>query len=393
MARNVSARNTGATSYKGGGVYKNFPAPPTGLHLAEYGVTPFTTMKTGIDSGELWGVAVGDLLLLVSTVASDRVVFSSTVAEGDHMLMSSVHVNDNNQWVSYHNVPVGSKVIAAEFDSTKSYNSGDCCMYGGQLYQCWVNVSPGDWNSFYWIDVSVVDIINDKVGGGSDIDTDFIRPVFVQQMTMDGNELNYDARLENLLYKLPPGYDKVRGVKNISDATEHQIDTGISTDDGTDIEFITAFFIDSWVQYGQIVGNTYIDNNSHYFSVSCGNSTGTINCFVNTNYNSLVNRSFQNGSAICLRQTGPTRIAKDCYYPFNSYLAAGTSGDANTSNIKIFTSPLVTIYSLYIKKGGVVVRDFIPCIRLADNAPGFYDKISETFFTNDNPSMLAAVYP
>lgn len=393
MARNVSARNTGATIHKGSGVYKNFPTVPAGLHLAEYGVTPFTTMKSGIDSGELWGVAVGDLLLLVSSVASDRVVFSSTVAEGDHMLMSSVHVNDSNQWVSYHNVPVGPKVIAAEFDSTKAYHIGDYCMYDGQLYECWFNNGPGDWNSIYWVDVSVVDIINDKVGGGSDIDTDFIRPVFVQQMTMDGSDLNYDARLDNLLYKLPPGYEKVRGVKNVVNTTGHGIDTGINSDDGVDIELITAFFINSYVQYGQIIGNEYIANEDHYFAISCGNSSGRVNCFVNTNYTTLPNVNFQNGSAVCLRQTGSTRIAKDVYYPFASYLASSTSGNANTSNIKMFTSPLVTIYHLYIKKGGVVVRDFIPCIRLADNAPGFYDKISETFFTNDDPSMLAAVYP
>lgn len=159
MARNVSARNTGATSYKGGGVYKNFSAPPAGLHLAEYGVTPFTTMKTGIDNGELWGVVSGDFLFLVSAVASDRIVFSSSLAEGDHMLLSSIHVNDSDQWVSYYDEPVSQKVIAAEFDSTKTYSKGDYCTHDGKLYECWVNVSPGDWNSFYWIDVSVVDII------------------------------------------------------------------------------------------------------------------------------------------------------------------------------------------------------------------------------------------
>lgn len=236
-----------------------------------------------------------------------------------------------------------------------------------------------------------------KLGGGGggggelNIDMDFIRPVFVQQMIMDDNTLNYDARLDNLLYKLPSGYKKVMGIKNIANSTGHQIDTGINTDDGIDIELIIAFFIDSWLQYGQIIGNDYISNDDHYFSVSCGGNSMRVNCFVNTNYNSVPDTVFQNGSAICLRQTGNTRIAKDCYYPFNSYLAANTSGNLNTSNIKMFTSPLVTIYSLYIKKGGIVVRDFIPCLRRSDNTPGFYDKSSGTFFTNDDPSILAAV--
>lgn len=230
-------------------------------------------------------------------------------------------------------------------------------------------------------------------GGGSSIDLDFSRPVFVNQLTEDDAVLNYDTRLDNLLYNLNFDYKKVRGVKNVANTTNHSIDTGISTDDGVDIELIIAFFINSFVQYGQIVGNEYISNNAHYFSVSCGDGANRVNCFVNTNYNTIPNTVFQNGSAICLRQRGSTRIAKDVYYPYTSFLAAGTSGDANTSNIKIFTSPLVTIYSLYIKKGGIVVRDFIPCVRKSDDVPGFYDKVSNTFFTNDDPSMLAVVYP
>lgn len=230
-------------------------------------------------------------------------------------------------------------------------------------------------------------------GGGPDIDLDFSRPVFVNQLTEDDTTLNYDTRLDNLLYKLPSYYKKVRGIKNIVNTTNHSIDTGISSDDGLDIEFIVAFFINSFVQYGQIVGNEYISNNDHYFSVSCGDGGNRVNCFVNTNYTSTPNTTFQNGSTLCLRQTGNTRIAKDVYYPYTSFLASVTSGKSNTSNIKIFTSPLVTIYSLYIKKGGKVVRDFIPCIRKSDDVPGFYDKVTNTFFTNDDPSMLAAVYP
>lgn len=40
------------------------------------------------------------------------------------------------------------------------------------------------------------------------------------------------------------------------------------------------------------------------------------------------------------------------------------------------------LYYYKIWKDGEIVRDFIPCYRVADNVAGLYDKVSGTFFTN-----------
>lgn len=40
------------------------------------------------------------------------------------------------------------------------------------------------------------------------------------------------------------------------------------------------------------------------------------------------------------------------------------------------------IYAATITKDGVLVRDFVPMLRLEDSKPGMYDRVSKRFFTN-----------
>ena len=40
------------------------------------------------------------------------------------------------------------------------------------------------------------------------------------------------------------------------------------------------------------------------------------------------------------------------------------------------------IYCFSIKKNGILVLDFIPCVRRYDNKPGMYDAVTKKFFTN-----------
>lgn len=47
-------------------------------------------------------------------------------------------------------------------------------------------------------------------------------------------------------------------------------------------------------------------------------------------------------------------------------------------------------YYCQIEKDGVLVRDFVPAKRNSDNVIGYYDKVSETFFTNDGPGSFTA---
>ena len=40
------------------------------------------------------------------------------------------------------------------------------------------------------------------------------------------------------------------------------------------------------------------------------------------------------------------------------------------------------IYSVIIREGNRLVRNFIPCVRKSDSKPGMYDTVSHTFYTN-----------
>lgn len=46
------------------------------------------------------------------------------------------------------------------------------------------------------------------------------------------------------------------------------------------------------------------------------------------------------------------------------------------------------IYSAKFWIGGVLIRDFVPCVRKADNEPGMYDKVTKRFFTKGDPNTF-----
>lgn len=73
-----------------------------------------------------------------------------------------------------------------------------------------------------------------------------------------------------------------------------------------------------------------------------------------------------------------TRSSQHCYL-----FACDTSGGAaQFSSIKVKTFKIL--------KDNVVVRDFVPCIRSADNLVGMYDLVSQTFFLNRGSGVFIA---
>ena len=46
-------------------------------------------------------------------------------------------------------------------------------------------------------------------------------------------------------------------------------------------------------------------------------------------------------------------------------------------------TPAQKISSCKLWQNGVLVHDFIPCLRMQDNKPGMYDVVTRAFFTND----------
>lgn len=228
--------------------------------------------------------------------------------------------------------------------------------------------------------------------GGRMLDLDFIEPIFVDQISRDNTNICYDARLDNVLYKLPAQYKKAVCVRNLQSLNTDVIDTGVTTDDGHDIEMIACVRVDEFAIYAQIIGNDYISDDDHYFAIGCGGYEHTINCFVNTNYTSIFNKTYEDGSGLLLSQTGNDRIANDVRYPFTSFLAQSTTGAQNLSSIKMFgASAKISIFYCRLKKSGIVVKDYIPCVRLSDNVPGFFEKVNQEFVTVQDPSKLEAI--
>lgn len=234
--------------------------------------------------------------------------------------------------------------------------------------------------------------INSLNRGECMIDLNFIEPIFVDQISHDDENICYDARLDNVFYKLPAQYKKAVCVRNLQSLDTDVIDTGVTTDDGYDIEMIACVRVDQFIAYSKIIGNDYITDNDHYFAITCGAYDKRLICFVNTNFTAPPSQEYQDGSGLILSQTGNNRIANDVRYPFTSFLASSTTGERNLSSIKIFGKNCkVSIFYCRLKKSGIIVKDYIPCVRISDNVPGFFEKVSKEFVTVQDPSKLEAI--
>lgn len=68
--------------------------------------------------------------------------------------------------------------------------------------------------------------------------------------------------------------------------------------------------------------------------------------------------------------------------------ASGGGGSTQNSSYCLFSDPARSYPSyVYISKclcwkNGILVANFLPCVRKSDSKPGMYDTVSKTFFTN-----------
>lgn len=80
---------------------------------------------------------------------------------------------------------------------------------------------------------------------------------------------------------------------------------------------------------------------------------------------------------------------KDGMIVNNSFISGQTdSGNiAGSTDFMIFKgrngNSSYKLYSLIIKDGGIVIRDYVPCYRESDNVPGLYDVINNVFYINN----------
>lgn len=82
------------------------------------------------------------------------------------------------------------------------------------------------------------------------------------------------------------------------------------------------------------------------------------------------------------------------YYDSNgtrTSINSATTGELITDTLYLFASSRINsfakalkLYGCTIFNGdGIVVRNFIPCLRISDNEPGLYDSATNEFYTNN----------
>lgn len=234
-----------------------------------------------------------------------------------------------------------------------------------------------------------------KIGGGSNGGGANINKIlsencflaFVSKMSGDVKILNYDARLDNELYKVNDLFEKVDGIKNIGVS---KIDLGIASDN---LDIFISFWINSHSNYFSILSNKYIDDDTNNFGIYTGSTSGELICLVDTKFSGSTSRTYQNGSGLEISNIISKNFCKDVFYPFTN-IKSGVTGNENISNIGIFpdTPGQVTIFNLAIIKYGVLVMDLVPCVRKSDGVAGFINKIDNSFIYNQNqPEMLVGV--
>lgn len=191
---------------------------------------------------------------------------------------------------------------------------------------------------------------------------------------------------------LPPIYKKCDYLQAQGDRAV--IDTGVAGDNDY-LSFAFKFNVDRFIAYRGFFTN-YASETANCWRLSEGGSSGYI-FNVNTktgsstpySYGSFLNKDTEvilDKSRLIVYTGGNTWIKE----------ASITAGTANNTTIYINSSrrtartndDVIKWYYFKISDNGVLIRNYIPCIRNKDNKAGFYDTVNHTF----NPSIGTAEF-
>lgn len=167
------------------------------------------------------------------------------------------------------------------------------------------------------------------------------------------------------------------------------IDTGVSGNNNN-LSLNVTFYIEKFFEYGAIFGN-YIDEASNVFRVICAENTSRIYFNANTRCSNATAKSTNSGffgSKHTLRLE-KTKLTVDGV----ASSIANINGTVNNTNIALFnrsaTNPFTNvrdvglkIYSCQMYDGGVMIRDFRPCLHPKTLQPCMYDMVTKQYFFN-----------
>ena len=169
--------------------------------------------------------------------------------------------------------------------------------------------------------------------------------------------------------ELPPQYKKVDSIWSYRYGG--QIDTGVAGAD--DLKIQAVYMIDFFASYSGLFGN-YISETTNCWRLITSVKIG----------DDIKNRKI----TAVFDYVSVTFITDD-----NTYTGSTLGkpvGDSNTTNIGIgnaryvpnsgyYESDIVTWYGFRIWKNNVLIRDYVPCVRMSDSKAGFYEKVNRTF--------------
>ena len=221
----------------------------------------------------------------------------------------------------------------------------------------------------------------------SEIDANIGTP---ETIIIDGFDLDFYTKTEIdsiPTSRLPGGYQEIAYIESTG---TQGINTGYSCSSGSvtleaDVEFTEIGSGDV-----NIFGTWDSGNNGPYFWVS-PNESGTIRFNSNSMDNSFSSiKTWGSVPVIGVRYVIRAVFASNgTSMTINGDYFSGSGYGAGRPVIGVFQNgtrnsghPKAKLYGAKITDGSTLARDFVPAIRTADNKPGLFDLVSQSFFTN-----------
>lgn len=189
---------------------------------------------------------------------------------------------------------------------------------------------------------------------------------------------------------IPPEYQKYDYLQ--TDAYKSYIDTGVAgNDDSIKIDLTLVPYTQG--NYYPILGNYNGNNQNSCWMLRYGGNARQLSFVLNNNkvtssYLLAVDDSTVVGKKLKIHMEKGYAVVDN---NGNEY-SCTTTGSETQSTLNIYIGNYATpvtygaynrLYAVKISKGGVLVRNYVPCYRKLDNKAGFYDTVKCTF----NPSI------